>query len=110
MPKKLSTIKLREKKHQAYIITTKLHDFIKKYPNNIIFKKIYGGALGYYDYSTDEITIDYRKDIIPTIIHEFIHKLYPNLSETNVIKKEKEVMRVITIRQCKNILKLIANS
>jgi len=111
MPKKLSNIKLKERKTEAYKLISMLYKFLKEYPKNTSLKKIYGQRiLGYYDYGTDQIVIDYRKDIIPTLIHEFIHRTHPELCETDVLKKEKEIMIVITPRQCKHILKALAST
>jgi hypothetical protein len=111
MSKKLSNIKLKERKTESYKLISMLCQFLKKYPKNTLLKKIYGQRiLGYYDFGTDQIVIDYRKDIIPTLIHEFIHRTHPELCETDVLKKEKEIMVVITPRQCKHILKALAST
>jgi hypothetical protein len=44
----------------------------------------------------DGIILDYRKDFIPTIIHECIHLLEPNWSESQVIYSEKRVINSIS--------------
>lgn len=51
------------------------------------------------------IKIDYRKEFIPTLIHEIIHFLHMDKSETWVIQREKLVMASLSERQIKNILK-----
>ena len=112
MAKKTSKRKYKKKKmeeynalkSEAYHIVKLLYYFLRHKPDCIIFRKIYGGAVGYYDFGTEEITLDYRKDIIPTLIHEFIHHLNPNWSETRVLKKERQMVNVLSPRQCKNIL------
>jgi len=60
---------------------------------------------GKYEPSDDEITIDYRKELIPTLIHEIMHCLHPDWCETKVLTKEREVVNAMSLRQCKNILR-----
>ena len=43
----------------------------------------------------DGIILDYRKDLIPTIIHECIHLLEPTWCESQVIYSEKRVINTI---------------
>lgn len=52
----------------------------------------------------DGISLDYRKDLIPTIIHECIHLLEPNWSEYQVAYSEKRVINTITED---NVIKLL---
>jgi len=85
----------------------KLHHFILHKPDNISFERIKGGTCGYYDHETEEITIDYRKDIIPTLIHEFTHHLNPKWRERQVLAYERKVMRILTPIQSKNLIKLL---
>jgi len=73
--------KNRERKNEAYSITSKLYHFLQSHPDSIIFKKLSGGKTGDYTTGDDEIRLDYRKEIIPTLIHEFIHHLYPDMCE-----------------------------
>ncbi len=54
---------------------------------------------------TDVIELSPKGELIPTIIHEHIHHFYPFLSETNVIKVEKYVMKHMSARQIKSIMK-----
>jgi len=58
---------------------------------------------GYCD--SDEICIDYRKDILSTLIHEVLHYYYPNWSETKVLNEERKIINYLTIKQVKNILR-----
>jgi hypothetical protein len=44
----------------------------------------------------DGIILDYRKDFIPTIIHECIHLLEPDWSESQVIYSENRVINSIS--------------
>ena len=86
----------------------KLHHFIIHRPDNISFERLKGRTCGFYDHETEEITIDYRKDIIPTLIHEFTHHLYPDWKEGRVEGYERKVMRFLTSVQSKNLIRLLA--
>ena len=59
-----------------------------------IFKKL-KGVHGWCEWE-DGILLDYRKDLIPTIIHECIHLLEPDWSESQVAYSEKRVINTIT--------------
>ena len=81
--------------------------FIKtKPPEFFQFKKIHGRTTGMY--KGDHIELDFRKDLIQTIIHECIHALHPELSETKVIQTEKKIMKVITNSDVAEILFIVA--
>lgn len=54
------------------------------------------------------VWLDFRRDILPTFMHECLHILYPALSETKIIKLEKSIMSSISNRQAKNILKAMS--
>ena len=94
---------MRYRKEKIYSILKRLYSDIKNSESNIHFKKIHG-CQGFYDESKDEICIDYRKEIIPTIIHEFLHKWYPEKSETWVLAEERRIVNSLTQKQIKNIL------
>lgn len=57
----------------------------------------------------ETITIDYRKEIIPTLIHEFIHHLHNDWCETKVVAKEKEIMSVLEPKHVHNLIVLLGN-
>ncbi len=58
-----------------------------------VFKKL-KGVHGWCEWE-DGIFLDYRKDLIPTIIHECIHLLEPDWSESQVAYSEKRVINTI---------------
>jgi len=53
------------------------------------------GVHGYCEWE-DGILIDYRKDLIPTVVHECIHLLEPDWSETQVGYSERRIMSTIS--------------
>jgi hypothetical protein len=59
---------------------------------------------GEYDYGTEEITLDYRKDLLSTLIHEYLHKWHPDNSETWVLQNEQMIVNALTTRQIKRII------
>ena len=92
----------------THYFLTKMYKLFKDEPYIFTIKKI-KGLHGLCDYVADEIKIDYRKSLIPTIIHEVMHYYYPMWSETKVIKEERKIVNYLSIRQIKNIIKRFAN-
>jgi len=97
-------------KDQLYDITKRLYYLIRNSDERIQFVKLGGGVCGYYYRGTDEIEIDYRRDIISTLIHESLHKWYPNWSETKVYRHESRIVNLLTRRQIRNIIKAIGKN
>jgi len=59
-------------------------------------------------YMTD-IELDYRRDIIPTTMHELIHYLHPTWNETSVLYAESRLINTCTTLQAATFLKKIAD-
>lgn len=108
MGKKISRRQYKKRKSETYHILKLLYYFLKHNPDNVSFERLGNRIMGYYDFETQEITIDHRKEIIPTLIHEFIHHMHPTWSETKVLNKEREIVSTLSIRQCQNIVKNLA--
>lgn len=90
------------------IVTTKtfirrLHVFLRDKSHIIELKKLHG-ASGKCHEVVEKIDIDYRNEMLSTLIHEVIH-FYWSWSETDVLWHEKYYMDKITVRQVKTILK-----
>jgi len=77
-----------------------------KPPHFFQFKKIRGLTTGFY--KTNHIELDYRKDIVQTIIHECIHVLLPEYSETKTIQTEKAVLKEISNYQVAEMLEIVS--
>jgi hypothetical protein len=58
------------------------------------FKKL-RGVHGYCEWE-DGIILDYRKDLIPTIIHECLHLMNESWSEAQVAYTERRIVNTIT--------------
>ena len=101
---------IEQQKRDIYNFTRRLYYLLRKHPDNIDFRKLGGGVYGYYEPETDEITIDHRRDLIPTLIHESLHKFHPDWSETDVLHEESRIVNFLTPRQIKNIIKVLGES
>jgi hypothetical protein len=81
--------------------------FLKsKSPEFFQFKKIYGRTTGYF--KGDHIELDFRKDLVQSVIHECIHAIKPELSETKVLAMERAILKVITNLEVAEILAILA--
>jgi len=67
----------------------------------IVFKKIRSTA-GETDFKT--IWLNHHHEILPTLIHECLHILYPTWSESKVLKYESQIFNKLTPRQINNLL------
>ena len=87
---------LKLTKIECDVLFQKIIALIKKSKRGFfILKKLNDGAHGYCDWD-DGIIIDYRRDFIPTIIHECIHFLEPEWTEKQVMYAESRVINNIT--------------
>ena len=99
--------KQAKRKLECYKFTRRLYRFIRHHPENIEFKKFYNGWAGSYDYDTTEIELDYRRDVVSTLVHEFLHHIQPDWNHTKIRTWESRMMNSLTPRQYKNILRVI---
>jgi len=94
-------------KKQIYNIIKKLNYMLKTRSVDIVLKRKQRNYYGEYKPDTDTIEIDFRRDIIPTLIHECLHKWYPDWCESKVEQHEKHIINSITAKQVKNIMKML---
>ena len=59
---------------------------------------------GVMDPGTWTITLDFRRDLVPSIIHECLHVRYPTLTEKQVSKIEQMIANSLSLRQVRGIL------
>jgi hypothetical protein len=71
----------------------------------IILKKI-RGTRGQTDHKI--IWLNPQENILPTLIHECLHILYPNWNESKVYKYEAQIFNQLTPRQIKKLLLRVA--
>lgn len=98
-------VKIKLTKEDSIKLYNKIVRLIKK--SNLDFFKLkkLKGVMGYCEWENG-ISLDYRRELIPTLIHECIHFLNPKWSETQVLYAEKRVVNSITAVQVIKILKL----
>jgi len=82
-------------KEQILELFHRIIDCIKSQKRGYFVLKKLKGVHGWCEWE-DGIILDYRKDLIPTIIHECIHLLEPTWSESQVAYSEKRVINTIT--------------
>lgn len=89
-PKNLSDVQLRN-------IFDKIIVRIKEKPVGFFkFKKM--RAIRGLWCSGDEILIDHRREIVPTIIHEMLHDLYEDNDEKWVSRVESKIAQIISTK------------
>lgn len=66
------------------------------------------GARGYCYDDIEKIEIDYRAEIISTLVHESLHFMLPELSEKRIRFHEVYIMSQLSTVQIKNILRKFA--
>lgn len=101
---KTNNIKRKKyKKTNVYPFLSRMYKLFKTNPESFILKKLKNQ--GEYDLTEETITIDYRKEIMATLIHETLHCFHPEWNEHQVIREERKIINSISICQVKNILK-----
>lgn len=63
-------------------------------------------ALGYCD--TEHIWLNPKGDILPTLLHEALHILYPDKIEESIIIMERSLSKSMSDRQWRNLLKKLS--
>lgn len=92
----------------VYPFLSRMYKLMKAEPDIVVLKKLSSNIHGLCDF--ENIYLDYRKDLVSTLIHEFLHYMYPNWSETKVLKEESKIVNALSVAQVKNILKKYANT
>ena len=68
---------------------------IKKKPIGFFKLKKMNRTRGMWN-SGDDISIDHRREIVPTIVHEMLHDIYEDNSETWVRTVESKISQIMT--------------
>lgn len=89
---------------ETYKITRKIYAILRNYPGEIILKRM-RGRWGLYEYKTHTMSLDYRRAMIPTLIHECLHHWHPEWSETKVEEEESKIVNSLSPRQILNIMR-----
>lgn len=89
-----SDLKLFTKSKLRYMFRRILQRIDEKPKGHFSFKKL-RGACGICEWD-DGIKIDPRKQLIPTIIHEVLHDLYPKDWEGTILRLESKIVNILT--------------
>jgi hypothetical protein len=81
-------------KKQSLAFFTRILSCIKKQKKGYFILKKLRGVHGYCEWD-DGIVLDYRKELVPTLIHECIHLLEPDWAEAQVLYAEKRIINAI---------------
>jgi hypothetical protein len=87
-----NVVKLTKK--ESLELFERVISMIKKQKRGFFYFKKLKGVHGYCEWE-DGIILDYRKDLVPTIIHECIHYIEPDWSEAQVMYAESRVVNSI---------------
>lgn len=79
---------------------------MNNHPHLFTIKKLHvcTGYCGVDSENEDVIAVDYRKELVPTLVHETLHYFYPNYCETKVYALERKICNNLTNQQIKKIL------
>lgn len=90
--------------------TSKLYKFLDD-SHTVQFRrmKTNRGLITTIKYPT-QLQLDYTDNIIPTLIHEVLHYLYPDASEEWILKMETRITNKLSERQVRNIIRRLAQN
>ena len=78
----------------------------RKPPEFMVFKKL--GIFGWCLYDEDIILVDPRKSPIRTAYHECLHYLYPDWSETKVLRVESRMINKLSMLEITQFMKYLS--
>jgi hypothetical protein len=78
----------------------------RKPPEFLVFKKL--GIYGWCLYDEDVLLVDHRKSPIRTAYHECIHYLYPDWSETKVLRAESQMINKLSMLEIAQFMKYVS--
>jgi hypothetical protein len=94
------------KKKLSFFHTRCLNLIRRKPPEFIVFKKL--GCYGWCDYEEDRLALDHRKSPIRTAYHECLHYLYPEWSETKVLRVESKMINKLSMLEVTQFMKYLS--
>ena len=102
--------KTKKKADEANRIIRKMIHLLKNPPDDLppfILKKKMRGASGKIIWE-EIIELGVFYELIPTLIHELLHYMHDEWTETKVLKYEKTIKNYITKNQLISIIKMFA--
>jgi hypothetical protein len=92
---------------QALELFTEVLKTIHKMPKGFIVLKKLKTVHGWCHAEDDYVEVDYRKEFLLTVIHEVLHYIRPDWSESAVMYCEKRIANVISSDDIVYLLKAI---
>jgi hypothetical protein len=97
--------RLTKKKLSMY--HTRCVNLIRRKPSDfLVFKKL--GIFGWCLYDEDVLLVDHRKSPIRTAYHECLHYLYPEWSETKVLRVESKMINKLSMLEIAQFMKYVS--
>lgn len=98
---------------ELYTFTRQVYKVLKKHPEKFTLKKL-RGEYGYYireieENNIIEVAVDYRYDLLSSLIHECLHHIHPDWCESKVLINEKNLINQLTTKQATNLFKRFAS-
>lgn len=95
-------------KKQANYFLHRIYELLRSDEVDVTFERsrVYRG-------STDKfliIFLDPNEEILPTLIHECLHMLYLNWSETKILKHETAIFHLLSKKQIINLLQVMVHA
>jgi len=78
--------------------------YVKTHPDKIMLEKL--SCSGFFE-NDGYIILDYRKNMLRTLIHEYLHLIYPKIKEEKIVLLEKYYYYHITSSIIKSLQKEI---
>jgi len=88
-------------KKKANYILQRIYCVIREGEVSLVFSKDLGTWSGLL--SGKHIIVHPCRKVLSTMVHEFLHLLYPDAMESKVYKWEREMMLLLTDRQLENL-------
>ncbi len=64
-------------------------------------------TVGLCDHETETLYVDYRKELLPILIHECLHAIYPEKDEQTILELEEDVVLCLTPGQSRRLIGLV---
>lgn len=95
--------------NELNLFIRRLHRLLQDRPEIFEIKKL-RIKRGYCHDDGNRIELDYRDEIISTLIHEVLHYIYPEWEEEKIAKYERWIINKLSKTQVKNIIKRFASA
>jgi len=91
-------------KKRLLLLFKKIIKQIEKKPYGYFKFKKMRGFCGVCEWE-EGIKLDYRKPVIPTLIHEILHDIYPDNKEEWVLRLESKITQVVSSKDLFNLMR-----